>query len=417
VAAAASPTAWHGVQTLPADAILGLVAAFKEDAAPVKVNVAQGAYRTDEGVPFVLTSIKEAERRVAADLQEGKIDKEYLPIEGDARFRALSARLALGENSPSIADGRVVTLQTISGTGAVNIAAASLKTIAGKADIWLSNPSWGNHAHIFKSLGFNVHQYTYLDQKTGTTLDFDGMVQDLSALPKGSTVLLHACAHNPTGIDPNHEQWETLANLFLERELVAFFDSAYQGYASGNLDADAASVRIFEKAGVFPIVCQSYAKSMGLYGERIGAVNFVCSSQEEAGALMSQVKQGVVRPIYSSPPLHGARLATHVLGDPVLFSKWCEELLIMSGRVQSMREQLAEELRRVGAPAPDGGNWSHITDQIGMFAFTGLSPSHVDELRTQFHIYMTRDGRMSMAGLKSSDIPYVAQKMKQILST
>jgi len=307
------------------------------------------------------------------------------------------------------------TLQTISGTGAVSVAAASLKRIGGKTDIWVSNPSWGNHAHILKTLGFGVHEYTYLDRRTGTTLDFEGMMRDLSSVPEGSPVLLHACAHNPTGIDPNQEQWTKLANLFLERRLVAFFDSAYQGYASGDLLADAASVRIFESAGVLPIVCQSYAKSMGLYGERIGAVNFVCADATETDALMSQVKQKIIRPIYSSPPLHGARLAAHVLGDPELFGKWCEELRVMSGRVQSMRQQLADELRRVGAPAPDGGNWSHITDQIGMFAFTGLSAEHADELRTKFHVYMTRDGRMSMAGLKSGDIKYVAQSMKDVL--
>lgn len=261
-----------------------------------------------------------------------------------------------------------------------------------------------------------MHSYTYLNQKTGTTLDFDGMLNDLSSAPEGSPVLLHACAHNPSGVDPSREQWEVLADMFLEKRLTAVFDSAYQGYASGDLDADAFSVRAFEKAGVLPIVCQSYAKSMGLYGERIGAVNFVCSDQEEASALMSQVKQRVIRPIYSSPPLHGARLATHVLGDPQLFSQWCGELRVMSGRVQSMRSQLADELRRIGALAPDGGDWSHITNQIGMFAYTGLSSEHVDKLRTSFHIYMTQDGRMSMAGLKSKDIPYVAQKMKEVLS-
>jgi aspartate/tyrosine/aromatic aminotransferase len=404
------------VQILPSDPILGLVATFKEDAAPSKVNVAQGAYRTDEGLPFVLTSIKEAEHRVASDLEAGKSDKEYLPIEGDARFRTLTARLAFGPDSPSIREERVATLQTISGTGAVSAAATSLLKIAGKKDIWVSDPSWGNHAHIFKSIGLNVHPYTYLDKKTGTTLDFAGMLEDMKSLPEGSAVLLHACAHNPTGIDPNLEQWEELAKVFLERKLVAFFDSAYQGYASGDLDADAASVRMFEKAGVLPIVCQSYAKSLGLYGERIGAVNFVCASKDEADALMSQVKQGVIRPIYSSPPLHGARLAAHVLGDPALFAQWGEELKVMSGRVQSMRSQLADELRRIGAPAPDGGSWSHITDQIGMFAFTGLSADHVDKLRTQYHVYMTRDGRMSMAGLRSSDVPYVASKMKDVLT-
>ena len=222
------------------------------------------------------------------------------------------------------------------------------------------------------------------------------------------------------------------------------FDSAHQGYASGDLQADAAAVRAFESAGVLPIVCQvrsfhrlpspsvafsrppspshppsvgcqSYAKSMGLYGERLGAVNFVCASREETAALMSQVKQRVVRPVYSSPPLHGAQLACEVLGDPGLFGQWQGELLTMSGRVKRMRSELRDALRANGTPAPDGGTWAHITDQIGMFAYTGLSAAHVDALREGHHIYMTRDGRMCMAALKPGDVAYVAEAMKQVL--
>jgi len=241
-------------------------------------------------------------------------------------------------------------------------------------------------------------------------------LSDDDAVPAGSAVLLHACAHNPTGIDPTPTQWERLASVFADRRLVALFDSAYQGYASGDLAADAASVRLFEAAGVLPIVCQSFAKSMGLYGERIGAVNFVCASPAEAAALLSQVKQGIVRPAYSSPPLHGAQLAATVLGDSALFAQWEGELQLMAGRVKRMRLDLASELRRISAPAPDGGAWEHITDQIGMFAFTGLLPEHVDALRLEHHVYMTRDGRMCMAALKPGDVAYVAEAMRKVLT-
>jgi aspartate aminotransferase len=234
-------------------------------------------------------------------------------------------------------------------------------------------------------------------------------------VPSGAAVLLHACAHNPTGIDPSADQWELLADVVAERGLVALFDSAYQGYASGDLDSDAASVRAFEAAGVLPIVCQSYAKSLGLYGERIGAVNFLCADADETDAVMSQVKQRCIRPLYSSPPLHGARLAATVLGDEELFELWRGELAIMAGRVKSMRALLEDALHKLGAPPPAGSDgWAHITSQIGMFAYTGLSADDVDMLREEHHIYMTRDGRMSMAALKPGDVEYVAAAIARV---
>ena len=411
-----SLSAWRGTEPTPADPILGLVAAFKADNAARKVNLAQGAYRTDEGAPFVLSSVLKAESRVNEALASGEIDKEYLPIEGDALFRRLSAELVLGSDSPALAEQRCATLQTISGTGAVSVAAAALRRVAGVGSVYLPDPSWGNHHHIFSSAGLEVRSYSYLDKTTGTTLDFDAMHAALSRdVPDGAAVLLHACAHNPTGIDPTPAQWASLAEIFAARGLIAVFDSAYQGYASGDLDADAASVRAFERAGVLPIVCQSYAKSMGLYGERIGAVNFVCASSEEADAVLSQVKQNVIRPNYSSPPLHGARLASTVLGDEALFATWRDELRLMATRVQTMRSLLVSALRAAGAPSPDGGDWSHVVDQIGMFAYTGLSASHVDALRTDHHVYLTRDGRMSMAAMKPGDVDYVAEAIREVL--
>ena len=264
---------------MPADPILGMTAMFLEDKDAKKVNLGQGVYRTDEGKPYVLSSIKEAEGRVASELQSGRTFKEYLPIEGDATFRKLSAELVFGAGSAALREGRVATMQTISGTGAVSVAASTLRLVGGFTEIYLPEPSWSNHAQIFGAAGLEVRSYPYLDKRTGTTLDFEAMHKALATMvPAGSAVLLHACAHNPTGVDPTPEQWKVLAGTFAKRGLLAVFDSAYQGYASGDLDADAASVRCFEAAGVLPIVCQSYAKSMGLYGERVGAVNFVTAS-------------------------------------------------------------------------------------------------------------------------------------------
>jgi aspartate aminotransferase len=398
---------WAGTQPLAPDPILGMTAAFVEDPHPSKVNVGQGLYRDDDGQPYVLSSVKEAEDRVAAALRDGRGNKEYLPIEGHAAFRRLSAELVLGKSSAGLAEDRVATLQTISGTGALAVAASALRQVGGIAEIYVPLPTWSNHHQIFAAAGLAVKSYPYLNEATGTTLDFSAMagcLRDESAVPEGSSVLLHACAHNPTGIDPTPAQWEELAGIFAARRLTALFDSAYQGYASGDLDADAHAVRTFEAAGVLPVVCQSYAKSMGLYGERLGAVNFVCATSGERDALLSQVKQRVVRPVYSSPPLHGAQLATEVLGDATLFAQWQQELQLMAGRVRRMRTELREALLANGTPAPDGGKWEHITDQIGMFAYTGLSAAHVDALRERHHVYMTRDGRCCMAALKPGDV-------------
>lgn len=411
-------SAWTGTQPLAADPILGMTAAYVEDTHVSKVNVGQGLYRDDEGKPFVLASVKEAEARVASALMEGRGNKEYLPIEGHATFRKLSARLVLGESSPAIQEERVATLQTISGTGALSVAANTLQQVAGIKEIHVPDPTWSNHHQIFGAAGLAIKSYPYLDASTGTTLDFGSMaayLRDDARVPSGSAVLLHACAHNPTGIDPSTEQWEELSRIFVERGLTAVFDSAYQGYASGDLEADARAVRIFEAAGVLPVVCQSYAKSMGLYGERLGAVNFLCSSRDEAVALMSQVKQKVIRPVYSSPPLHGAQLAALVLGEASLFSVWQDELNLMAERVRRMRRELRDALRANGTPSPGGGEWSQLTDQIGMFSFTGLSSGHVDALRERHHVYMTRDGRMCMAALKPGDVAYVAEAMRQVM--
>ena len=271
-------SSWSAVKPMPADPILGMTAMFLEDKDAKKVNLGQGVYRTDEGKPYVLSSIKEAEGRVASELQSGRTFKEYLPIEGDATFRKLSAELVFGAGSAALREGRVATMQTISGTGAVSVAASTLRLVGGFTEIYLPDPSWSNHAQIFGAAGLEVRSYPYLDKRTGTTLDFEAMHKALATMvPAGSAVLLHACAHNPTGVDPTQEQWEVLAATFAKRGLLAVFDSAYQGYASGDLDADAASVRCFEAAGVLPIVCQSYAKSMGLYGERYHAAN-ACST-------------------------------------------------------------------------------------------------------------------------------------------
>jgi len=397
---------WAAVAEVPQDPILGLVAQFKADPDPQKVGLAQGAYRTDDGEPFVLGSVKAAE---AAVIAAGE-DKEYLPIEGLASFRELSARFALGDDSKAVKEGRVACIQTLSGTGSLRVAADFLKSVAGVSTVWMPKPTWGNHKNVFATAGLTIKQYAYIDKK-GTGLDFKGMVEDLSTASHGDAVLLHACAHNPTGVDPSTEQWNELPGLFVKHGLVPLFDSAYQGYATGDPVVDAASMRAFEAAGVPGLmVCQSYAKNMGLYGERVGALLVVCGSDAEQRAVLSQLKQIIVRPMWSSPPLHGARVAARLMGDDNLRQSWYMDLQTMSGRLRRMRQMLTAELRRIGAP----GDWSHIEQQIGMFAYTGLSAEQVEKLQGRYHIYLTRDGRMSIAGLKPKDIEYVAAGLKDV---
>ena len=397
-----------GVEAVKQDPILGLVAEFKADAFPAKVNLAQGAYRTEGGEPLLLEAVREAERRVVAR----GASKEYLPVEGLRSFVDAAAAFALGADSPALRDGRVASLQALSGTGSLRVCAEMLRDVAGVAEVHLPRPSWANHAAIFAKAGLVVEDYAYLDA-TRTSLDFEAMVADLDRLPPNAVVLLHAAAHNPSGVDPTRDQWRALADLFAEKELVPLFDTAYQGFASGDDEADAFAVRLFEARGHAPILCQSFAKNLGLYGERVGAVHVVCDSEAEAANLLSRVKQLVVRPMYSSPPLHGAALAAEVLNDGELLERWRGELLAMARRIVDVRAALRGELERLDAAPPGAHGWRHITDQIGMFAFTGLTAPQVRSMRAVEHVYCTENGRMSLAGLAAADVPYVAAAVKR----
>ncbi len=254
----------------------------------------------------------------------------------------------------------MASLQTLSGTGSLRVCADVLVKLGAVTELYLPKPSWGNHAKIFGAAGLEVRDYGYLDER-GTALDFGLMAEDLGGLPPASVVLLHAAAHNPTGVDPTQAQWDELAQLFASNSLVPLFDTAYQGFASGDCVRDAYPLRAFEAAGVNSILCQSFAKNMGLYGERVGAIHIVCSSPEESQAVLSRVKQEVIRPNYSSPPRHGAEIAAEILSDKALLDEWHAQLLMMSQRIKDVRTALRTELEQIGAP----GNWSHIEEQIG----------------------------------------------------
>lgn len=383
----------------PEDPILGVTAAYNKDPSPNKLNLGVGAYRTEEGKPLVLNVVRKAEQLLVND--QSRV-KEYLPILGLAEFNKLSAKLILGDDSPAIQENRVATAQCLSGTGSLRVGAEFLAKHYHQRTIYIPQPSWGNHVKVFTMAGLSVKNYRYYDPTT-RGLNFQGLLEDLGAAPAGAIVLLHACAHNPTGVDPTVEQWEQIRQSMRSKGLLPFFDSAYQGFASGSLDADAQPVRMFVADGGECFIAQSYAKNMGLYGERVGALSIVCKAADVASRVESQLKL-VIRPMYSNPPIHGASIAMTILKNSDMYNEWKIELKAMADRIISMRKQLFDALSAKGTP----GNWSHIIKQIGMFTFTGLDSDQVAFMIKEYHIYMTSDGRISMAGLSSKTVPHLA---------
>lgn len=388
----------------PPDAILGISEAFKKDTNPKKINLGAGAYRDDEGKPYVLPSVRLAEKLIS---EEG-LDKEYAPISGPAEFCKASALMAFGDDSQVVKDGLNATVQGISGTGSLRIGGAFLNKWFGNKDIYLPTPSWGNHKPIFEHSGLSVKQYRYYDANT-CGFDAAGTLEDLSKIPEGSVVLLHACAHNPTGVDPKPEQWKEICDVMKKRNLFPFFDMAYQGFASGDTARDAMAVRHFLSEGMTLALAQSYAKNMGLYGERAGAFTLVCADKDEMERCLSQIKI-IVRPMYSNPPVNGARIVTKILTTPDLKQQWLGEVKGMADRIISMRTKLRDNLAKEGSQK----DWSHITDQIGMFCFTGLKPEQVEKLTKEHSVYLTKDGRISIAGVCSNNVDQLAYAMHQV---
>ncbi|XP_009782665.1 aspartate aminotransferase, cytoplasmic isoform X1 [Nicotiana sylvestris] len=383
----------------PEDPILGVTIAYNKDSSPMKLNLGVGAYRTEEGKPLVLNVVRQAEQLLVNDRSRVK---EYLSITGLADFNKLSAKLILGADSPAIQENRVTTVQCLSGTGSLRVGAEFLARHYHQRTIYIPQPTWGNHPKVFTLAGLSVKSYRYYDPAT-RGLNFQGLLEDLGSAPSGAIVLLHACAHNPTGVDPTIDQWEQIRRLMRSRGLLPFFDSAYQGFASGSLDTDAQSVRMFVADGGEVLVAQSYAKNMGLYGERVGALSIVCRNADVASRVESQLKL-VIRPMYSNPPIHGASIVATILKDRNMYREWTLELKAMADRIIRMRQQLFDALRARGTP----GDWSHIIKQIGMFTFTGLNSEQVAFMTKEYHIYMTSDGRISMAGLSSRTVPHLA---------
>ncbi|CAI0416534.1 unnamed protein product [Linum tenue] len=378
MAVAVNVSRFEAITMAPPDPILGVSEAFKADNDEKKLNLGVGAYRTEELQPYVLDVVKKAENLM---LERGE-NKEYLPIEGLAAFNKATAELLFGADSPVISEQRVATIQGLSGTGSLRLAAVLIERYFPGAKVLISSPTWGNHKNIFNDARVPWSEYRYYDPKT-VGLDFEGMIEDIKAAPEGSFVLLHGCAHNPTGIDPTPEQWEKIADVIQEKNHIPFFDVAYQGFASGSLDQDAASVRLFAARGMEIFVAQSYSKNLGLYSERIGAINVVCSSSDTAARVKSQLKR-IARPMYSNPPIHGARIVANVVGDPALFGEWKAEMEMMAGRIKGVRQKLYDSLT---SKDKSGKDWSFILKQIGMFSFTGLNKIQVTNQSATLLLY------------------------------
>ncbi|XP_050533697.1 aspartate aminotransferase, cytoplasmic [Daktulosphaira vitifoliae] len=386
--------------------VFHLVKMFTEDKNQLKVNLSVGAYRTEEGKPYHLPVVKKSE----AIVLQNTVNHEYLPILGLESFTKAASSLLLGDISKQLEEGSIFGVQSLSGSGALRIGAEFLVKHLNCTTFYYSSPTWENHHLIFMNSGFkDARKYRYWNTEL-KSLDTDGFYEDLNNAPAHSVIILHGCAHNPTGIDPTEEQWKKIAEIIKERQLIPFFDNAYQGFASGDVEKDAWSVRYFLKQGFEFLCSQSFAKNFGLYNERAGNLTFVTNSAEIAKAVKSQVTM-IVRGMYSNPPNHGARTVSTILNDTELKNEWLLSLKMMTDRIKEMRSLLREKLENLNAP----GKWNHITDQIGMFSYTGLKESHVEYLRNKYHIYMLRSGRINVCGLNKNNINYVAEAINESL--
>jgi aspartate aminotransferase, mitochondrial len=326
---------------------------------------------------------------------------------GDASFVNCALKFAYGVDSVPLQENRIQGVQALSGTGGLRVMGEVLSK-HGHKHIYVPNPTWGNHIPIFQNSGLEVRKYRYYKAER-SDLDFEGMVADIKDVPEGSCVLLHACAHNPTGMDPTLEQWKQISDICKEKKILPFFDFAYQGFASGDAEKDATAVRMFVEDGHLIAVVQSFSKNFGLYGHRVGALSIVGSTEAEASRVVSQMKI-VIRPMYSNPPRHGARIVSTILTDPTLSAAFLVQCKGMADRIHSMRSELRTRLEESGSTKP----WDHITKQIGMFAYSGMTKEQVTMLRDKHHIYCTMDGRISMAGVTSGNVDYIASSIHDV---
>ncbi|MGE5466853.1 MAG: amino acid aminotransferase [Ignavibacteria bacterium] len=391
------------VEMAPRDPILGLNEAFAADKNPSKVNLGVGVYFGDDGKIPLLAAVKAAEK---ARL-ETQPPRGYQPIEGTPAYNGAVQNLLFGNDCELLAAGRSVTCQCLGGTGALKVGADYLKRLLPEATVYISNPSWENHRALFEGAGFPVKDYAYYDAAT-RGVDFAGMKAALLAMPAKSVVVLHACCHNPTGADLTADQWKEVVAAVKEKNLVAFIDMAYQGFADG-IKQDAVALDLFAASGLQFFVSSSFSKSFSLYGERVGALTIVTADKDESARVLSQVKR-VIRTNYSNPPTHGGAVVAAVLSSPELRQQWEDELAGMRNRIREMRNSLVAKLAAAGA-----ANFDFINVQRGMFSYTGLSVAQVEQLKSDFGIYAVGTGRICVAALNTRNVEYVAKAIATVL--
>jgi aromatic-amino-acid transaminase len=377
---------------------------FNADTNPAKVNLGVGVYFDDNGKLPLLGCVLAAEKA----MMDAPKPHGYLPIDGIAAYDAAVKALVFGADSEPVTSGRVATIQAIGGTGGLKVGADFLKHVSPGAKVLISDPSWENHRALFTNAGFTVESYRYYDAAT-RALNFEGMLADLNAAATGTVVVLHACCHNPTGYDITPAQWDQVIAVVKAKNLVPFLDMAYQGFGYG-LKEDGAVIGKFVAAGLLFFVATSFSKSFSLYGERVGALSVVCENKEETGRVLSQLKI-VIRTNYSNPPTHGGAIVTAVLNSPELRAQWEAELGEMRVRIKAMRQKLVDGLKAAGVKQ----DMSFITQQIGMFSYSGLSKDQMVRLRNEFGVYGTDTGRMCVAALNSKNIDYVCASIAKVI--
>jgi len=402
--APAAPSLLATIELAPRDPILGVTEAFNADPNPRKVNLGVGVYCDDTGKVPLLECVRQAER----EMTEKASPRSYLPIDGIPAYDREVRAMLFGPDSDVIRAGRAVTVQALGGTGALKVGADFLRRFAPGAQVWISDPSWENHRALFEGAGFTVNTYPYYDPAT-RGLDFAGMRAKLETLAAGSIVLLHACCHNPTGVDPTPAQWDEIIGVVRARGLVPFADLAYQGFGDG-LDADGAMVRKLAATPGPLLVSSSFSKSFSLYGERVGALSVVAGDKDEAGRVLSQLKR-LIRANYSNPPTHGGQIVTTVLCSPELRALWEAELATMRDRIKLMRATLVELLHE----RVPGADLRFMLAQRGMFSYSGLTKAQVQTLREEFSVYAIDTGRICVAALNSRNIGDVAAAVANVI--
>lgn len=396
---------FQNVDAYAGDPILSLMEAFQQDPRADKVNLSIGLYYNEQAIIPQLEAVRQAADRLQSQLQKASL---YLPMEGLAPYRRAVQTLLFGEHHPALRAGRIATIQTLGGSGALKVGADFLKRYFPDSAVWVSDPTWENHVAIFAGAGFEVHTYPWFDRAT-RGVNFPAMLAALQQLPPRSIVLLHPCCHNPTGADLTPEQWDRVIEVLIGRELIPFLDIAYQGFGRG-LDEDAYAIRAIASAGLTALVSNSFSKIFSLYGERVGGLSVVCDNADAAGRVLGQLK-ATVRRNYSSPPSFGAQVVATVLNDAGLKATWQAEVDAMRAHILTMRQALVDALQQV---AP-GSKVDYLLKQRGMFSYTGFSAAQVDRLRDEFGVYLIASGRMCVAGLNSRNVQQVAKAFAAVM--